>query len=281
MKVLINYANDTFQDCQKINSNSGLRVGLFDKVISYSPKDIERDFFDKNRKILSQARGNGYWLWKPYFIKKTLDMLSSEDLLFYSDSGSYFVRPISTLIDGIRTQDHNRGLVAFELQHAEKAWTKRDAFILMDCDSTTYSESNQRLASFNLWRKTPFTIGFINEYLFYAQDERIITDLENQCGYANYPEFNEHRHDQSIFSLLTKKYGLSAYRDPSQYGNETKHYYANSNYEQIIEHTRKTNASFSRKPKLQQLDIRRMTSTLKGCFANPLTAGKNSSTPIS
>jgi hypothetical protein len=263
MKVLINYANDTFQDYQKINSDSGLRVGLFDKVISYSPKDIDRDFFDKNRKILSQTRGNGYWLWKPYFIKKTLELLSSEDLLFYSDSGASFIRPISTLIDGIGVQDDNRGLVAFELQHAEKAWTKRDAFILMDCDSATYSETNQRLASFSMWKKTAFTRDFINDCLHYAQDERIITDLENQCGYANYPEFNDHRHDQSIFSLLTKKYGLSAYRDPSQYGNEAKQSYSNSNYEQIIEHTRKTNCSISRKPKPRKFGISRMISTLK------------------
>lgn len=246
MKVLINYANNTFRKRQKINSKSGLKVGLFDKVISYSPKDIDYDFFNKNYHILCQKRGNGYWLWKPYFIKKTLDMLSFEDILFYSDSGSYFIRPISTLINGIDIQD-DRGLIVFDLTYIEKVWTKRDAFILMDCDSAKYSESKQRLASFSLWKKTRFTIDFINEYLSYAQDERIITDLENQCGYANYPEFKDHRHDQSIFSLLTKKYDVVAYRDPSQFGNGVKQYYSNSNYEQIIEHTRETNPPFIRK----------------------------------
>jgi hypothetical protein len=250
MIILLNYANHTFRKSQKINSASGLRVGLFDKVLSYSPKDIDRVFFEKNRHILSQKRGNGYWLWKPYFIRKTLDGMGPDDFLFYSDSGARFIRPIRELIDCIITRD-DRGLIVFDLLHMEKVWTKRDAFILMDCDNPKYSESSQRLASFSLWKKTKFTTEFIDEYLFYAQDERILTDLENRCGYANYPEFKDHRHDQSIFSLLTKKYGLAAFRDPSQFGNEVKRHYINSGYEQIIEHTRE-----KRSPLIQKLKRR-------------------------
>ena len=47
-----------------------------------------------------------------------------------------------------------------------------------------------------------------NEWLSYAQDERIITDIPNQGGTDNYPGFQEHRHDQSIWSLLCKKHQL-------------------------------------------------------------------------
>jgi hypothetical protein len=237
MKLLMNYANDTFRKSQKINSKTGKEIGLFDEVISYSPDDIEPDFYKRNRKILSSGKGNGYWLWKPYFIKKTLEMLNWDDFLFYCDSGSYFISPITPLIEIslLNRQD----IIVFELPCPEKIWTKRDVFILMDCDSPKYSDSNQRLSSFSLWKKSIFTINFINEFLHYAQDERLITDLKNQCGYPNYPEFKEHRHDQSIFSLLSKKHNLDAYRDPSQWGNSLKNLYPNSNYEQIIEHTRK------------------------------------------
>jgi hypothetical protein len=236
MKLLINYASKNFRKQQRFNSASGLKEGLFDKVISYSPRDIEQEFLKKNKKILNQERGSGYWLWKPYFIKKILDSLSYGDFLFYCDSGSYFIRPINPLID-IMIKD-GLELMVFGLTDKEKIWTKRDAFVLMNCDSTKYSETNQRLSGFSLSKKSSFAINFINEFLYFAQDERIITDIENQCGYPNYPGFTEHRHDQSIFSLLTKKYDLPAYRDPSQWGNGVKQYYANSNYDQIIEHTR-------------------------------------------
>lgn len=237
MILLINYANNVFRASQKLNSTTGKKVGLFDKVISYGPKDIEKSFFESNRKILSQKRGNGYWLWKPYFIKKSLELLNPGDFLFYCDSGSYFIRPIRPLIE--ISLSTGQEIIAFELTYMkEKIWTKRDAFILMDCDSPKYSESWQRLTSFSLWKKSKFTMDFIDELLSYSQDERIITDLENQCECPNYPEFKEHRHDQSIFSLLTKKYNLEIFRDPSQWGNGVKKIYQNSKYEQIIEHTR-------------------------------------------
>ena len=48
---------------------------------------------------------------------------------------------------------------------------------------------------------------FLSEYLYYAQDKRIITDDPNELGVSNYEGFRDHRHDQSILSLLTKKYG--------------------------------------------------------------------------
>ena len=242
MKILINYANHVFRESQKLNSLTGKEVGLFDKVISYSPKDIQPDFFERNKKILSQKKGNGYWLWKPYFIKKTLETLNFGDFLFYCDSGSYFIKPITPLIE--LSLDTGHDIISFELPHLERVWTKRDAFILMDCDSRKYSESKQRLASFSLWKKSGFTMDFINENLNYAQDERVITNLKNQCGYRNYPGFREHRHDQSIFSLLLKKHDLPVYRDPSQLGNDVKQFYPNSNYEQLISHTRKRSEPF-------------------------------------
>jgi len=69
-------------------------------------------------------------------------------------------------------------------------------------------------------------------------------------GKPNYKEFIDHRHDQSIFSVLTKKYNLLAYRDPSQWGNEDiKTYKSTSFYPQIIVSTRQRNIPLSRKIK--------------------------------
>jgi hypothetical protein len=40
------------------------------------------------------------------------------------------------------------------------------------------------------------------EWLAYASDPRLITDTDNTLGKQNLPRFREHRHDQSIRSLL-------------------------------------------------------------------------------
>lgn len=240
--VLINYSNNLFRKSQRINSKTGELTGSFDKIISYKEKDIDRSFFKKNNEILSCKRGGGYWLWKPYFIEKTLQSLNYGDFLFYCDSGSYFINPIDDLVQ--LCLDNNQDVIPFELTHYEKDWTKRDAFVLMDCDSEAYFATKQRLSGFFLIRKSEISMNFVSEWLNFAQDKRIITDINNQCGLENYPEFKEHRHDQSIFSLLTKKYKFKAYRDPSQYGSALKEIYPDSKYEEFIKLTRKRNYPF-------------------------------------
>ena len=39
-----------------------------------------------------------------------------------------------------------------------------------------------------------------------------------EMGQPNFPEFRDHRHDQSLLSLVAMRMGIVAYRDPSQYG---------------------------------------------------------------
>jgi hypothetical protein len=65
----------------------------------------------------------------------------------------------------------------------------------------------------------------------------LITEMKGTVG-PDYSDFVAHRHDQSIFSLLTKRYGLVAYRDPSQYGNDLREEYPASTYGQLIDLTR-------------------------------------------
>ncbi|WGK68771.1 hypothetical protein P0082_09820 [Candidatus Haliotispira prima] len=241
--TLINYSDKNYKKSQRLNSKTGLKYGGMSKVISYSPSDIEQDFYLSNKKILDNKRGNGYWLWKPYFIKKTLEQIDWNDYLFYCDSGSYFIDSVSHL------KEIDQDIVPFELIHIEKMYTKRDIFIIMDCDQPKYTDTSQRLASFILWKKTPFTMKFIDEWLFYSKDERLITDNDNIMRKSNYKIFKDHRHDQSIFSLLTKKHEIPAYRDPSQFGNDFKEIYATSHYPQIIELHRKKDSGIKQKLK--------------------------------
>ena len=53
-----------------------------------------------------------------------------------------------------------------------------------------------------------------SEWLRYAEDERLLTDISNSCGQDNLPEFQKYRHDQSIWSLLCKKHSVVLHRRP-------------------------------------------------------------------
>lgn len=231
MLYVVNYANKKFEKSRKLNSKTAKEVGKADAIFSYNDKDIDSDFYIKNKNVFNQPRGNGYWLWKPYFIQKALKLINNGDFLMYCDSGAYFINDIHLLVD--KMIKDNQDIMCFQISTIEKQYSKRDAFILMNCDEKRYYDSNQICATFSIYRKSNKSVKFVNEWLKYAQDERIITDISNKCGKQNYAGFIENRHDQTVFSLLCKKNNIMPYRDISQYGNDVK--MSNSSYPQIVE----------------------------------------------
>ncbi|OON92098.1 MAG: hypothetical protein ATN32_09960, partial [Candidatus Epulonipiscium fishelsonii] len=186
--------------------------GKADYVFEYGPKDLDNEFVKKNKHILSQDRGGGYWLWKPYIILNALNKLDEGDYLFYCDSGAYFINNLKYLISELEKTDQE--VMCFEASSIEKMYSKKDAFILMQAKPEHYL-SNQILGGFILLKNTSFSRKLVTEWLKYAQDYRIITDSPNELGYTNSEIFKEHRHDQTIWSLLTKKYNIKPYINPS------------------------------------------------------------------
>lgn len=215
MKYYINYSDKIFRKQQKFALKMAKKRGNFDSIIGYSRKDIDKEFYGQNKDILNQKKGGGYWLWKPYLIYKTLNKLKFGDYLFYSDSGAFFLKSVDILINEL--EKYNQDIMGFELSLIELQWTKRELFINMDCNKDKIINSNQIFASFMLIKKTKLSIKFFREYLKYGCNEINITDK-----YINYikqrDNFIDHRHDQSIFSLLYKKYNLRPFKDPSQFG---------------------------------------------------------------
>jgi hypothetical protein len=47
----------------------------------------------------------------------------------------------------------------------------------------------------------------VQEWLAGCEDQRILTDISNACGLPNFPDFVEHRHDQSVLTLCAIKFG--------------------------------------------------------------------------
>ncbi len=222
MNILLNYANSRYKYAQKMNSKTALKRGGFDKVYSFGPKDIDEQFREKNKDILSHQRGNGYWLWKPYFILRILHTLGNNDYLFYADSGTRFYKSITPLIERMESWQQailfssaggNPRLTAIVEHQKNRYRTKRDTFILMGLDTPKYTDSRQHMAGYILLKKTPFAIQVIEEWLRYAQDPRVITDMPNQMGKMNYEGWMFHRYDQSILSLLMEKYNIRSSPD--------------------------------------------------------------------
>lgn len=237
MILAINYANKPYRKAQRLNRKTALRWGA-DRVICYTPEDIDADFYKKNERILQAKRGNGYFLWKPYFLNKAYQELNEGDYLVYTDSGSIFVNRIQYLIDCMEKEQTDIMVFSLELELLEKYWAKRDALILMGCDEAKYTDTPQSIATYVVLKKSEFVKKFLEEDLKYAQDIRIISEQENTQGAPNYEGFIAHRHDQVVWSLMSKKYNLKRFRDPSQFGMINRYeeeVEARSDYPQIID----------------------------------------------
>jgi len=225
MKIyLVNFATSNFYGSQRRLNKSAQKFGI-DHCLSFTGKDIRNtEFYQKNAEILDQPRGAGYWLWKPYIILEAFRQADEGDVIIYSDSGAEIISDLQPLI---KICLKNEGLVFFRVphitgQHINIDWTKRDCFILMDADRKEFHLAQQVAGSPQFYIKNKRNIEFVEEWLSYCEDPRILTDMPNTLGHRNYPQFIDHRHDQSVLSILALRHNLELFRDPSQFADHLK-----------------------------------------------------------
>ena len=186
--IAISYSNNLYQRQLKLNKKSALEVGKVDEHYSYGPEDLDEEFKEKNIDILSRKRGNGYWLWKSYIINKTIvEKLKDGDYLIYTDACTLYMDSVFVLLQFLKS--HKISMWIDRLRHKEFRYTKRDAFILLGADMPFYSQTNQYQATIQIYKKSTYTVKFIQEWLYYCQDKRIITDDKNTLNQPNYKGF--------------------------------------------------------------------------------------------
>jgi len=205
---LVNLSNERFSYSRHELNATAESFGV-DEIVSWSFEDLmQRPFFAKNADTLTQPRGAGYWLWKPYIILDLLERVENGDVVLYCDAATSLIRDIRPLVDVCLQND---GFLCIYQYHKNYVWTKRDAFVLMDCDSTEYHEGQQSVGGFMMYEKNDKTRAFVREWLDYCCDPRILTDMPNECGLPNYEGFKDHRHEQSVISLLITRWGIQRF----------------------------------------------------------------------
>lgn len=207
-KILINFADGKYIKPQKYNSLTGKWIAGFDEIIEYSPIDIDNSFMEKNREIFSMKRGCGCWLWKPYLIFETLKKIDNGDYLMYSDAGAFFCKKVDSMIKQMQNSD----IWVSDIPLIEKQWTKPAVLKFLDADSFI-ENSPQIQASFIIIKKSKESLAFVQEWLDLCRKPELILPIENE----EKGDCLEHREDQSILSVLCKKKGIVAHRDPCQF----------------------------------------------------------------
>ena len=174
-------------------------------------------------------RGFGYWVWKPEIIYQQLVSSSHNDIIMYVDVGCHLnSRGRSRLCDYIEMATLSpTGIVAFQTIRPDAAnssieydgrrlldypiieWTKADLLDYFGIDDISLLESTQTFgAGILLLRKCSTSVSFVKEWLEVARNSISLID-DTPSKLQNHPSFKEHRHDQSVFSLLCLKYPVT------------------------------------------------------------------------
>jgi hypothetical protein len=182
-------------------------LGTFDVLMAYGPTDLDTEFVDRYSEHLKHARGFGFWAWKPQVLLQALRVAREGDIVVYADAGCSVLplaseRLQSLLIDVTASKDAilvTQNPTPFLTKH----WTKSDllaVFGLYRDEEALHSRQIEagRLAVV----KSEKTMALINKWLEIASELHLIDDSPSQL--PNDPTFIEHRHDQSIFSLLIR-----------------------------------------------------------------------------
>lgn len=182
---------------------------IFDKITAYTLSDLKSDpdFWSRHGAFISRSpRGFGYWLWKSYLIKKQMETLQDGDILMYLDCGCEFDKTEKDYLlhcMEVVKQDKLLGTNTWQL---ERNYNKMDLFLKLNMNDPKYTESLQNQAGALLFMVCDDTRGLINEWYTLGSDYHNIDDSPSVS--PNFDGFRDHRHDQSIFSLITKKSGI-------------------------------------------------------------------------
>lgn len=200
---LVTYSDENFKSEQdfleRVHRNSF-------EVKKYNREWLETTtFYNENKDILDESKGAGWWIWKPYVILDALNNASEGDYVVYCDCGDMFSPGLKNYVESTLSEDDPCLLLVGN--NTNRLFTKRDCFVLMDCDEKDYWESKQLECGFMVWRSSDRSREIVSEWLDYCKNNQIINNDPSTLS-EEFEGFKEHRNDQSVLTNIAVREGL-------------------------------------------------------------------------
>ena len=225
-KVFLTFGGGkTWPDAARRLQKQAQATGMFDDAFAETSDAFfadNPDFAPHRAFIEGNARGWGYWIWKPFLILKYMNRLDAGDIIFYLDAGCEILpenrAEFEPLLQHVATHgnaffDYSRYAV-FNLAF----WCKQS---LLDEVQREFGVALDWLRTPKIWAggfglaKSDENIAFVNHWLRLATTDNyhLVDDTPSKVPQI-FPFF-EHRHDQSILSALKAIYKFPNYRPAS------------------------------------------------------------------
>jgi hypothetical protein len=223
MYLLASFADGPFIGRGDIFAHQVRELDVFDSVEVSNKKSLPVSFLNKHESFLI-GRGFGYYIWKPVIIGAALSRLSLGDVLVYLDAG-FTLNPLgrSRMLEYISIcLDSAEKMLSFTNIYPEYMYTKADLASRLNVEKRSDIMATSQLSSgFIILAKTESNEDLIKMWADIAIEEQYHFSDDSPSKLSNHPLFREHRHDQSISSLLRKLRGTAVtYYEVQSYESE-------------------------------------------------------------
>jgi hypothetical protein len=223
MKYLLSFADNRYEKALERFRQQAADMNVYDHIITYTENDLDQDFKDRIGPWLRNkgTRGFGYWSWKPQIILQALSKMNDGDLLQYTDAGCHLnPQGRGRLLEYFQqVENSDKGMLVFENvapngplihdgrplpEYPESMWCKGDLIDHLEIrDRPDILNSPIRVAGIIFLRKSQLVENLIKRWLdVIYHDFNLINDEPSTT--PNEPGFASHKHDQPIFSILSK-----------------------------------------------------------------------------
>lgn len=219
-KVFLTFADQRMRRALQRIQNQAIAMGGYDFIVLANENNLDLEFREQFSEYLKPGvRGFGYWAWKAQIILQTLRQMKDGDLLQYTDAGCHLNPNGWEKLDEyfLKAQNSASGILAFQaipptfhnkkielLDLREARWCKGDLCDALGVRFNTNIMDTQTIGAGVMFiRKCDESFKMVTSWLdVYRNNFNLIDDSKSNS--ENPPGFVEHRHDQSIFSILAK-----------------------------------------------------------------------------
>lgn len=218
----VTFADNRYKPTRERSKEDVQNLGIFDKVYALSEDDFDLEFknifYGEHR---DKMYAFGYYSWAPWACKHALDQLEENDILFYSDAGNT-INPNGKerLMEwvGMVSQGDKDILGIVHNQYKEYEYTKEDVFHYFDIEKgNKIRETGQYFVGALVIRKTLSSTRLINQW--YEAGSLRLDLIDETAQLQNESRFVAFRYDQSLMSILLKKYDKVVTLDYSEVWN--------------------------------------------------------------